>query len=183
MNICWRNSNWCGLPFFLLAKRSLSFAIIWNTLFNYPQKANPCRRVMNTQGACQRRNWPPKQSTQRKKSTWSKQSISPYARKASLVSGAGQDSKWGKLYGRLWWLDIKFFPPFRSTAAVSYSLGSWYWCPFFRYVGPFGLHIMCEFFCYFLQLYIAQAAKSPRLAELTKKVVSNSLGLVILLLG
>ena len=54
---------------------------------------------------------------------------------------------------------------------------------FLRYVGPFGLHIMCEFFCYFLQLYIAQAAKSPRLAELTKKVVSNSLGLVILLLG
>ena len=52
------------------------------------------------------------------------------ARKASLVSRAGQDSKWGKLYRRLWWLDIKFFPPFRSTAAVSYSLGSWYWCPF-----------------------------------------------------
>ena len=53
------------------------------------------------------------------------------ARKASLVSRAGQDSKWGKLYGGLWWLDIKFFPPFRSTAAVSYSsLGSWYGCLF-----------------------------------------------------
>ena len=37
--------------------------------------------------------------------------------------------------------------------------------------------------CYFLQLYIAQAAKSPRLAELAKKVLSNSLGLVDFAIG
>ena len=54
---------------------------------------------------------------------------------------------------------------------------------FLSYVALFGLHLMCEFFCYFLQLYIAQAAKSPRLAELAKKVVSNSLGLVHFAIG
>ena len=54
---------------------------------------------------------------------------------------------------------------------------------FLRCVGLFGLHIKCEFFCYFLQLYIAQAAMSPRLAELAKKVASNSLGLVDFAIG
>ena len=48
---------------------------------------------------------------------------------------------------------------------------------FLRYVWLFGLH------CYFLQLYIAQAAKSPCLAELAKKVPSNSLGLVDFAIG
>ena len=54
---------------------------------------------------------------------------------------------------------------------------------FLRYVGLFGLHIMCEFFCYFLQLNIAQAAKSPCLAQRAKKVVSDSPGLVDFAIG
>ena len=54
---------------------------------------------------------------------------------------------------------------------------------FLRYVRPFGLHITCKFFCYFLQPYIAQGAKSPHHAQRAKKVVSDSLGLVDFAIG
>ena len=54
---------------------------------------------------------------------------------------------------------------------------------FLRYVRLLGLHTTCKFFCYFLQPYIAQAAKSPHRAQRAKKRMSDTLGLVHFAIG